>query len=131
MLNVIWKFVRRESEVTEEGEWTSGTVFCLQFFIILKLQQLHLQGGRGFVHWKVKGGGEQLEAQSQWPDTYEMGDKFLSQRGDNTNTSVQVHVIRCTSHNTRKMHKLTSNQFNLPQVQLYFVGGDVRIRVCD
>ena len=97
MLNEIWKFVRREDEI----------MLCLQFVITLKLHQLHPQGGRGFVHREVKGGGKQLEARSQWPDTCETGGKFLLQRNDNTNTSVQIHVIRCTSRNTRKMYKLT------------------------
>ena len=64
MLNVIWKFVGREDEVTEEGQWRTDTVLCLQFVITLKLHQLHLQGGRGFVHRKGKGEGEELEAQA-------------------------------------------------------------------
>ena len=131
MLNVIWKFVRREDEVTEEGQWESGTVLCLQFVITLKLHQLHLQGNRGFAHREVQGRGEQFEAWSQWPDTCETRGKFFLQRVDNINTSVQVHVVRCTSRNTRIMHKLTSSQFSLPQMQLYLEGGDERKHVYD
>ena len=80
MLNVIWKFIRREDEVTE-GEWRSDTVLCFQFVITLKLHQLHLQGGRGFVHRELKKGSEQLEARSQWLDTCGFVNKPT--RGDN------------------------------------------------
>ena len=49
----------------------------------------------------------------------------LPQRGDNTNTSVQVHVNRCTTRNTRKIHKLISSQLSLPQAQVHVCGQNV------
>ena len=94
-----------------------GTLPSVRHYTEAPPTRVHLLRGRGFVHRKVKGKGEQLEAQSQWPDTCETGGKFFLQRGDNTNTSVQVHVIRCTNCNTKKMHKLTSSQLSLPQSQ--------------
>ena len=126
MLNVIWKFVKREDEVTEEEQWRNGTVLCLQFVIALKLHQPHLQGGRRFVHRKVKGGGEQFEA----------GVSGLTPVKRKANSSpkevtTSTHVIRCTSHNARKIHKLTSSQLSFPQAQIYLEGSDVWIHVCD
>lgn len=70
------------------------------------------------------GGGEHLEPWSKWPDTCETRGKFFLQRGDNINNSVQIYVIRCTSCNTGKMHKLTSSQLS-SQAQLYLEGSNV------
>ena len=47
-------------------------------------------GGRGVVHGKVK-------LKGQRPDSCETGGKFLHQKGDDTNASVRLHVIRYTS----------------------------------
>ena len=55
MFNVIWIFVRREDEIMEEGQWKSSMVFCLQFVIILKLHQLHLQETEASSTGKSKG----------------------------------------------------------------------------
>ena len=118
MRNVFWKIVRREDEVAEEGQQRRGVELDLQFIIALQFHQLHLQGDRGVVHKQVKGGGEKLEV-------CKMGGKFLPQRGNNSNTSVQVHVVRGTSNKARKMHKLS-----LPQAQLNLEGSDVRVHVC-
>ena len=91
-----------------------------------KQYQLHLQRGRGFVQRELEEVDEQLEARKEWHDNFETEGKILPQRGDNTNTSAQILVIRCTTRNARKMHKLTSNLLSLPQAQPYLEGGDVR-----
>ena len=59
-------------------------------------------GGRGVVHGNVKGGGKQFEVGSQLPESCETGGKFLPQRGDDTNTSVRLHVNMYTSSFTSK-----------------------------
>ena len=40
---------------------------------------------------------------SQQPDSCETGGKFLPQRGNDTNASVRLHVIRYTSSKARKV----------------------------
>lgn len=89
-----------------------------------------LQVDKGFVYMEIKQGGDEFQVQSQWPDTCKTSSKFLPEKGDNTNTRVQVHAIMCTSCYIRKMHEMTSSQLTLPLVQLYLEGGDMRTHVC-
>lgn len=56
--------------------------------------------------------------------------KFLLKRGDDTNASVQVHIVRGISSKARKMHKLPNSQLSLTQAQLHLNGSDVRPLVC-
>ena len=130
MCNVFWKIVNKEDEVAEEGQRRRGVELRLQFVIALQLHHLHLQEDRGVVHGQVKGGSEKLEVRNQRLDVCKMGGKFVPQRGDDTNASVQIHVVRGTSSKARKMHKLTSSQLSLPQAQVNLEGRDVRVHVC-
>ena len=104
-------------DVAEEGQWRRVVELRLQFSIALSLYQLHLQGGRPRESQR---GGKQLEVRRQRSDSCETGGKFLTQRGDDTNASVRLHVIGYTS----------SNQLHLPQSQLYLEGCDVCVLVC-
>ena len=92
------KIPRREGDVAEEGQWRRVVELRVQFIIVLYLQQLHLQGGRGVVHGKVKWGGKQKCAASGLNPA-----KLLPHRGDDTNASVRLHAIRYTSSKARKV----------------------------
>lgn len=52
------------------------------------------------------------------------------QKGDDTNTRVQVHIVQYMSSKTSKIHKLTFSQLSLLQMHLNLKGCDVRMHVC-
>ena len=104
MRNVFRKIPRREHDVAEEGlavEKSYKTSFSVHHCTVAP--PTPSAGGRGVTHGKVKGDGKQLEVRSQRPDSCETGGKFLPQRGDDTNTSVRLHVIRYTSSKAMKV----------------------------
>lgn len=70
---------------------------------------------RDIIHGKVKGGGDQLKAHIQQPNSSETVDKFLSQKGDNTIAS-QHHQ----GHKQQGKENAHANcyQLSLPQTQL-------------
>ena len=75
MHNAFRKISRREGDVAEKGQWRQVVELRLHSTV-----ELNLQGDRGVVHRKVKGGGKQLDVRSQRFDSCETGDKFLPQR---------------------------------------------------
>ena len=50
---------------------------------------------------KSKGAVNSFGVRSQRPDSCETGGKFVPQKGDDTNASVRLHVIRYTSSKAR------------------------------
>ena len=75
MHNVFKKIPKSEGDVAEKGQWRKVVELRLHSTV-----ELHLQGDRGVVHGKVKGGGKQLDVRSQRSDSCETENKFLPQR---------------------------------------------------
>ena len=82
------------SRKKESGEKVQN--FGLVLIIILQLHQHYLHGGRDVVNREVKGDSEQLEIRSQQPEPCKTESNILPQRGNDTNVSVQVHVVSGT-----------------------------------
>ena len=69
--------------------------------------------GAGALSTGKSRGGKQLEVCSKRPDSCKTGGKCLPQRGDDTNASVRLHVIRHTSSGDVCVHVCYENVFAL------------------
>ena len=94
MHNVFKKIPKREGDVAGKGQWRQVVELRLHSTVTV---ELHLQGDRGVLHGKVKGGGKQLDVRSQRSDSCETGEKFLPQRP----------LANCSYHNRSFTSKAT------------------------
>ena len=117
-----------DDDVAEERRRRGRAELPSELVAALQLHQLHLQGGRGFIHWDVEWGCEEFEVRSKCPDSSEAARELLLQGSNNISTGFAVDIIRGTGSQTREVIESALRQLCLPQAQFHLEGSDVGIR---